>query len=196
MDVDIYQTLENRDNYEEIVRHGPYFCSIYEEDGSIKKGTKEPWLGEGYYFWDTRKEDALWWGEIIYYRKYKGFVICHTTYDQYSPLLFDLVGNLVHISDFERCVLFIMDRDKKRKVSVPYVLDRLKESETFKFKAVRAWPRTLSDNHGTHSKVFFPGNKAFIEGLEKVQLCFFDKTLLDKPFEICMKCPFPENFTI
>ena len=195
MDVDIYQTLEDRGNYEEIERHGPYFCSIYEEDGSIKKGTKEPWLGEGYYFWDTWERDALWWGEVIYHSHCRGFIICHTTYDQCSPLLFDLVGNLAHVRDFEKCVLFIIERDKKRRVSVPYVLKRLKESETFNFKAVRAWPRTIS-NPDTHSKVFFPGNKTIIKGLEKVQICFFDNTLLGRPFKICMKCPFPENFTI
>lgn len=51
---DIYQTLEDKDNDEEIERHGPYFCSVYEIDGSPKKGSKEPWLGGGYYFWDTR----------------------------------------------------------------------------------------------------------------------------------------------
>lgn len=47
---DIYQTLENRQNYSEIENNGPYFCSEKDENGILKKGVKEPWLGEGYYF--------------------------------------------------------------------------------------------------------------------------------------------------
>lgn len=196
MDVDIYQTLEDKGNYKEIELHGPYYCSIYEEDGSIKKGTKEPWMGEGYYFWDTRKDDAYWWGETIYFSQYKGFVICHTTYDTCSPLLFDLVGNISHIDEFEKCALYIMRKEKKRRVSFPYVLAIMKSTENFNFKAVRACPSTRVDEHSTHNKVIFPGNKAFMKATKKVQICFFDKTLLKSSFKIHKICPFPNNFTI
>lgn len=71
---DIYQTLEDKDNDEEIERHGPYFCSVYEIDGSPKKGSKEPWLGGGYYFWDTRINDAHWWGRTVYWPYFKGML--------------------------------------------------------------------------------------------------------------------------
>lgn len=63
--VTIYQTLEDRGNYKEVEDHGPYFCAAHDENGQLKKGTKEPWLGEGYYFWDTRKTDANG-GERLY----------------------------------------------------------------------------------------------------------------------------------
>lgn len=71
---DIYQTLEDRNNDNEIETHGPYFCSLHDDKGQIKHGIKTPWLGEGYYFWDTRKEDAQWWGEITYNKNQKGYV--------------------------------------------------------------------------------------------------------------------------
>ena len=33
----IYQTLEDRDNDEEVQEHGPYWCDLYEADGKKKK---------------------------------------------------------------------------------------------------------------------------------------------------------------
>lgn len=76
---DIYQTLEDRQNYEEIEAHGPYFCSERYQNGILKKGVKEPWLGEGYYFWDSRISDAQWWGDTIYSKK--GYVIWLVMYN-------------------------------------------------------------------------------------------------------------------
>lgn len=55
---DIYQTLEDRQNYDDVEEHGPYFCCARDANGIPKNGVKEPWLGEGYYFWDTRIADA------------------------------------------------------------------------------------------------------------------------------------------
>lgn len=77
--VTIYQTLEDRGNYKEVEDHGPYFCAAHDENGQLKKGTKEPWLGEGYYFWDTRKTDAQWWGKVIYESHFKGYVRLNMT---------------------------------------------------------------------------------------------------------------------
>lgn len=196
MNVDIYQTLEDKGNYDEVERHGPYFCSIKNEDGSIKRGTKEPWLGEGYYFWDTRKDDAHWWGETVYYTNMRGYIICHTTYDQCSPLLFDLVGNMAHMDEFEECASHVKRIERKARVSVPYVLEVLKKTENFGYKAVRACPITKIDRFNTRSTIYFPGDKAIMKGFRKVQICFFDMTLLREPFEICDRCPIPSNFTI
>lgn len=77
----IYQALENRENDEEVEEHGPFFCSEVESSGNMKKGVREPWLGSGYYFWDSRIEDAKWWGETVYRRN--GYVVYHTMYDQH-----------------------------------------------------------------------------------------------------------------
>lgn len=68
-DTDIYQTLEDRQNYGEVEEHGPFFCYVRDDNGIPKSGVKEPWLGEGYYFWDTRITDAQWWGDTVYSQK-------------------------------------------------------------------------------------------------------------------------------
>ena len=68
-DTDIYQTLEDRQNYDDVEKHGPYFCCARDANGTPKSGVKEPWLGEGYYFWDTRIADAQWWGNTIYFKR-------------------------------------------------------------------------------------------------------------------------------
>lgn len=193
---DIYQTLEDKGNYEEIKRHGPYFCSTREMDGSPKKGSKEPWLGGGYYFWDTRINDAHWWGRTVYWQYFKGYVVCHTVYDQHSPLLFDLVGNMSHIERFEECALDVKRKTQKKRVSVPYVLEILKQHADFAYKAVRAWPAPKTGLVNPQIDMFFPGNKTAMIILEKVQICFFDKTLLCHPFNIKEIKPFPKNFTI
>lgn len=107
---EIYQTLENRRNDEEVEKHGPYFCSERYANGIIKGGAKEPWLGEGYYFWDTRIADARWWGDTVYAQK--GYIICKTTYDQHSPLLFDLVGDVRQFDEFIRCAELVRKERK------------------------------------------------------------------------------------
>lgn len=180
---DIYQTLEDRQNYEEVEEYGPFFCSVKYPDGSLKKGTKVPWLGEGYYFWDTRICDAHWWGMTVY--NSKRYIICHTTYDQHSPYLFDLVSNVDQFDDFIRCAELIAEKRKVKSVSFPVVLSYLKkEVQEFNFKAIRVWPHPE-----TYKKtlVNFPGGKLFLPWVDKIQICFFDKTLLTNPYQIVYK---------
>ena len=108
LSTEIFQTLEYRGNETEVVKHGPYFCCARNSDGTMKYGTKEPWLGEGYYFWDTRISDAQWWGETVY--KNTGYIICKTTYDQHSPLLYDLLGIAKHFDEFIECAKLIKNK--------------------------------------------------------------------------------------
>ena len=195
---DIYQTLEDRGNYQQIEDHGPYFCSLYDESGELKKGIKEPWLGEGYYFWDTRIDDARWWGYTIYEQYTKGYVICHTCYDQHSSLLFDMVGSLAMFEDFLDCAKVISLERNIKKVSFPVVLEYLKRKEDFNYKAIRVWPDPKTFSSNSQFDVPFPGNQATIRKMEKIQICFFDKTLLNEPFVIVEKHPITitPDFTI
>jgi len=126
LEVKIYQTLEDRGNDEEIESHGPYKCLSHTGNGLLKKGVKEPWLGEGYYFWDTRIEDAYWWGNVVYSRT--GYVVCQTTYDQYSPMLFDMVGRVDHYEEFIKCAAYIKTQRNLERISFPAVLAFLKKT--------------------------------------------------------------------
>lgn len=188
---DIFQTLEYRGNESEIEHHGPYFCSGHNPDGSLKKGTKEPWLGEGYYFWDTRVADARWWGESVY--KGKGYIICKTTYDQHSPLLYDLQGIAKHFDEFIECAKLIMEQRELDRIKVSVVLAYLKKHTPFNYKAIRVWP---NPQNYKDTGIGFPDERMAIRNIDKVQLCFFDKTLLTEPFNIIEKKVFAENQTI
>ncbi|MEE3416080.1 MAG: hypothetical protein VZR53_12010 [Prevotella sp.] len=193
---DIYQTIEDRGNYDEVEHHGPYCCSLSDSRGILKHGTKEPWLGEGYYFWDTRIGDARWWGETIYSRKFKGYVVCHTKYDQHSPLLFDMVGSVAMFDEFERCVELIKAERRTERVNFPFVLEFMKRHGDFPYKAIRVWPYPDIKTSNSQIDVFFPGDKATVRRFEKIQICFFDKTLLNQPFTIVEKHPFNAGYIV
>lgn len=188
---DIYQTLEDRQNDGEVEAHGPYFCSLRGVDGAPKTGVREPWLGEGYYFWDSRIADAQWWGDTVYGQK--GYIICHTTYDQHSPLLYDLVGDVVQLDEFLQCANLIRTQLRQTKVSFPVVLEYLKSKTPFYYKAIRVWPQ--SRNQGK-TNVTFPGDKIVLGMPHRIQICFFDKTLLNNPYRIVEKKPFLASQTI
>ncbi len=188
---DIFQTLENRNNDADVENHGPFFCSSRYQNGEMKKGIKEPWLGEGYYFWDTRIEDAKWWGETIYGKM--GYIICHTTYDQHSSLLYDLVGDLRQLDDFIKCARFIKQRNNTERISFASVLAYLKKSGGFCYKAIRVWPLP---KHLGSTGIFFSGNITALGDLSRTQICFFDKTLLTEPYQIVYKEPACNTQTI
>lgn len=179
---EIFQALEYRGNESEVESHGPYFCAERNSDGSPKSETKEPWLGPGYYFWDTRIKDAQWWGNVAYKRK--GYIICKTFYDQHSPLLYDLLGISKHFDDFVECAEYIKEQRKVKTIKFPVVLSYLKKFTPFNYKAIRVWP---NPNHYDNIGIEFPGGKIMLNPMEKVQICFFDKTLLTNPYTIVEK---------
>ena len=192
---DIYQTLEDRQNDKDIEENGPFFCSARYPNGQLKKGIKEPWLGEGYYFWDSRIEDAQWWGDTIYDRK--GYVICHTTYDQHSSLLYDLVGDVKQFDEFVKCAKLIQEQMNLPNITFPAILSYLKKIPSFNFRAIRVWPYPQKLETTT---IQFPhnlvGKTVVLAKSDKIQICFFDKTLLTKPYRIVHKKTFAANQTI
>lgn len=189
---DIYQTLEDRKNYGEVEEHGPYYCSVRYDNGILKAGTKEPWLGGGYYFWDTRMDDAHWWGSNVYSRQ--GYIICHTTYEQHSAYLYDLVANVDQFEEFVKCAEEIKAKRNLQTVKFPVVLDYLKRrAQGFDFNAIRVWPHP---EHFKKTSVRFPDNKYILGRPDKIQICFFDKTLLTAPYKIVYKNDFGANQTI
>ena len=186
----IYQTLEDRNNYEYVKKHGPFFCHERYSNGNLKKGIKEPWLGPGYYFWDTRIEDAHWWGKTVYNGKY---YICCTTYDQHSELLYDMVGDLEQFDDFVKCANYIKHQKISLKISFPIVLSYLKEHANFNYKAIRVWPYPKNIKE---TAIKFPDRNIVLGKADKIQVCFFDKTLLTAPCSIVPKHVFASNQTI
>ena len=191
----IYQTLEDRQNDQEIEEHGPFFCALYDDHGRIKKGTKEPWLGEGYYFWDSRIEDAKWWGDNIY--RDNGYVVYRTSYDQHSEYLFDTVGDLLSLDFLLEIANILKSRLKSERITLLRVIDFLKDNTDFasRYKAIRVWPQAKSRKI-SNPDIIFQDDFFCLNKLEKVQICFFDKTLLVKPFVKVYKSPSLNNFTV
>ena len=191
LDIDIYQTLENRGNDTDVENQGPFICRQYNEDGSLKQGIREPWLGEGYYFWGTRIDDARWWGNTIYRRK--GYVICKTTYDQHSPFLYDLVGVAKLHDEFIECAEYIMKERQVKKITFSVVLAYLKKHTCFNYKAIRVRP---VPPRCRETDIVFPDAGMVVDRADKIQICFFNKDLLVKPFKIVEKKEFVRNQTI
>lgn len=189
---EIYQTLEDRQNYEEVEAHGPYFCQERYSNGFLKRGSKEPWLGEGYYFWDTRIADAHWWGNTVYSQK--GYIICKTTYNQHSPLLYDLVGDICQFDDFVKCAELVRKERNLTTVKFPVVLAYMKKKlPDFTYKAIRVWPHPQMCEK---TSVDFPNPKVVLSKPDKIQICFFDRTLLTEPYLVVYKKTFAQNQTI
>lgn len=180
--VSIYQTLEDRGNYEEIEEHGPYLCSSKDSNGNDKTGARVPWLGEGYYFWDNSVDDAHWWGKTAYCNFGKAYLICRTYFDLHSSLLFDTVSEPRLLEELLECAEIIKREKNIDKASVPIVLGYLRQRPDFTYKAIRVLPIPLSSR--PKNKISFPGGKFVLAKNEKIQICFFDKTLLTEPFEI------------
>ncbi len=181
---DIYQTLEDRNNDDEVRGHGPFFCSFNEDDGSRKPKGKEPWLGEGYYFWDTFIEDAKWLGDTVYRQRGKNYIVCKTQFNLHSQYLLDLFGDLAAFREFLACAELVREQTKKNTVTFAYVLTFMKKDKDFPYKAIRVWP-----NNGINEKTFvnFENTQYSLGKIKKVQICFFDKTLFVYPLQIVFK---------
>lgn len=180
----IYQTVEDRNNDEEIMKKAPFLCALTDKNGVPKKGNKVPWLGEGYYFWDTNIQDAHWWGNTVYAQQ--GYIICRTEYDAHSEQLYDLLGDLMQLNQFIECAKLIKKKNGLKHINFTVVLEYLRKLPTFNYTAVRIMP---CRNQFCKSEIEFSNNQYTVPYLQKVQICFFDKTLLTQPICIAEKVP-------
>ena len=73
------------------------------------------------------------------------------------------------------------------------VLTYLRKLPGFDYKAIRVWPHPYTVEKNV---VRFPGDKLVLSKADKIQICFFDKTLLNNPFKIVEKKTFAANQTI
>ncbi len=68
-----------------------------------------------------------------------------------------------------------------------------KENVDFNYKAIRVWPHP---NTFEKTPIRFPDAKVVLCKPDKIQICFFDKTLLTEPYRIVGKKAFTANQTI
>ena len=176
----LFQTVEDRNNPDEIVSKGPFICT-----------RKDAWLGTGYYFWEQEIFYAEKWGKNA---GYKNYVICESAYNYDDHCFFDLVGNPSHLKTMREFFAILEEEVFKGEnivITIPMVLDVLRNemAEDFNFKAIRSksewknWKFTIPFNEKRP-------NKEICNLCPEIQLCVIDKTFLTKEYRIV----YPEKY--
>ncbi len=175
----IYQTVADRGNPSYVENHGPFLCK------------RDPWFGEGYYFWDSYVELAHWWGKIGYHGRY---MIAKVVYPYDPSSFFDITGdNINNTMDFKECIIeYFGSLDAE--YTIPQVIELMKKRTdlTEKYRGIKARGvhkmYDLQENNLTLKK-----NKSYrFELYPPNQLCFFNKSSLSKcRFQIV----WPEEYT-
>lgn len=143
-----------------------------------------PWLGEGYYFWDSFIELAKWWGEVHHYGNY---VVTETTAKFGGDAVFDLVGNTDHMRIFAEYA-HLLEEDRKCEVTVAQILEHMKKHTGFlkTYKAVRADGRLsirdIAKNAPYVKRIRFSLNHPqYLDLLPSIQYCVFEKSDVNSP---------------
>ena len=105
-----------------------------------------------------------------------------------------MVGDLSLLDEFLECADMIKKERNVNTIKFPVVLAYLKQKiPNFEYRAIRVWPypKTL-----TETGIYFPGERMVLGKAEKIQVCFFDETLLINPYTIVEKNPSANNQTI
>lgn len=91
----------------------------------------EPWLGEGYYFWEHEVKNAIHWGETHYEGKY---YIYESSYRNNEHGL-DFVDNYDH-RDYLMKAKEVLNK-KRKDVSLPVIVAMLRKRYKEKIKYIR-----------------------------------------------------------
>lgn len=160
----LYQTVGDRGNPKEILNNGPFQC------------TRSPWLGNGYYFWDSFIELAHWWGRQGYHGQY---VITRIDFEYNPDDVLDLVGNTEHLIMFREYAEMLSKDPQFGEPTVGQVIEHMKRHTSFPYKAIRVEGRRSISyfyEEGLKKQLLFKlSGKAFLDLLPPIQICFFDK---------------------
>ena len=166
--VTAYQTLEHRDNIDEIEMDGPFECQ-----------RNDAWLGIGYYFWDTNVEWAHSWGRTAYERIGKKYLIGSCEID-IGNQCFDLVGSVGDREVFIAAVKAMEELVKEKgQIIVPNVLQYLKLFTGFPYKSIRSQDIPRDTKKLKYNEL----RKEHTLLNQRVQICVIDKKgVLLSPF--------------
>lgn len=165
----LYQTTADRDNPDYVLENGPFQC------------TKNPWLGDGFYFWDTFIEYAHWWGKQGYLGKY---IITKYLYQFDQDDIFDLLDP-TYIQQLEEYSIIMRDRFGENNLTVPRIIKHMQKYAGFDYKGIRAEARgSVSKEENIFKRLpFINKSYAFLELRPPVQICLFSKERLKKGSE-------------
>ena len=169
----VYQTVQDRDNPDEVELYGPFKCK------------KNPWLGQGYYFWDHEIKLAHWWGSKAGYEN--NYMICEAWCNMTgNDLCWDLHENGFHRDEFHETILKIVELNLSKKphdITVDQVIEFVKNKKSFKYEAIRILGvnsvKKIKGFKNVGARMLFRrGKEAYYDIFPAVQICFFNKKSL------------------
>ena len=163
-----YQTLKDKNNPLEVMTDGPYECRA-----------ENAWLGQGYYFWDSFKEYAHWWGEA---KVKPPYMICQAKCNEYNEKqCLDLVGNTEDMALFDSIVNAMKHEGlfDDKTTTVSEVIFYLKKIGLFDWKAMRViGANSISPKrfpNYTFRMNFEVDQKFWIDYKPPIQICLYEK---------------------
>ena len=91
---------------------------------------------------------------------------------------------MADLDDFLKCIRLLRDTYHPDRLTIPFVIAFLRRAADFPYKAIRMCPSPRRSSSDPNEAIEYPGGKATLLILRRVQICFFDKTLLKEPFVI------------
>ena len=171
MIVTAYQTLEDKDNIDEIETEGPFICT-----------RRDAWLGHGYYLWDSNLKWALAWGENSYTKRGKEYVVGRCQVDLTNDC-FDLLGNVTHQQELTETIEVLKQSGKIKdnsKLILPNIIEFLKRQGMFPYKSIR-----VGDNNDPLRIHFNDRRGEFMFINQRVQICVLHrKDIILHPFSV------------
>lgn len=181
---DIFQTVKDLDNVDQLEQQGPIFCD-----------SNSAWLGHGYYFWDSEIDLAHWWGKV--HCQYNGYdyLILKSSYDKLSDCLFDLYDNVEHRRDLRQAYAIAKLNTKKDKCTMPYLIEVLKKSKHFKYDAIRAeFKGAINIGELTEYRPVAGDKKgSYVDLYPAVQICVLHKRFLSAPVRVVYPVEYNEE---
>lgn len=171
---ELFQTLEQRCNVDDVEEHGPYLCR-----------RKDAWFSEGYYFWE-HLDFAHAWGNFSYGGTY---IIGSLCIEYKEEELLDL-SDSDDLCAFEKAYDMLSKVFKTEKITVAFVIKFLREKTDVSWKAVKAIiERSFNVGNFPALERGIPvSKKRYPQRLNlrpQIQWCVFEGTLLEGiPFSV------------
>jgi|GEM_PF-249469 len=183
----VHHTCSKQGGEHEVLTEFP-FLSIYDLEND-----KQPFLGEGYYFWDFNVEYAKVWGKNHYANDY---FVCESEIEidhDKDGFYLDLAGNRKDLVGFVELLweFNLIDEDGIKGIDLCWIIDYLRTQcppEVFPFKVIRAVD--YKNNERVGIKVAFnQRQKSFTILNPRIIIAFADKTDIvhSKKSFICFK---------
>jgi len=158
-----YYTLEDRDNPDEIERHGPFKCT-----------SSTAWLGHGYYFWDNDLDRAHKWG-IQSYKE--GYVICETSLNLTGLLDLCSISGKKELQTLLQVLKEEMPEYRQKKIPIGKAIMHLRQiAQKPRFKNIFPYHATRADDCPEDARIYFVLGKPEFTCLNpRVQICVYER---------------------